>query len=299
MKVAVIGASGQLGSDLVKAFGEDAIPLTRRDLDVTDAASLNILKELEPEVIINTAAYVRVDDAEVEVEKAFRVNAIGAFNVAKVCNEINAVNVYISTDYVFDGAKGEPYEEDDVPNPINVYGLSKYTGELFTRNFSFKKKTLPKKYYVIRSSSLYGKAGSSGKGGNFVEFMIQKAKNGEEIKVVKDQFMSPTYTKDVAVMLKRFLAITPEFGFYHIANEGYCNWYDFTKEIFNVLGWDAKIQITPIKSSELKKLARRPIFSVLKNNKLDDLGLRMRDWKEALRDYLIEKGWMRGRKARG
>ena len=134
MKVAILGANGQVGSDLVKVFGEDAIPLTRRDLDVTDPESVKILNELRPDVVINTAAYVRVDDAEVEVEKAFQVNAIGALNVAKVCNEINAVNVYISTDYVFDGAKGVPYTEEEIPNPINVYGLSKYTGEIFTRN---------------------------------------------------------------------------------------------------------------------------------------------------------------------
>jgi dTDP-4-dehydrorhamnose reductase len=131
--------------------------------------------------------------------------------------------------------------------------------------------------------------------------MIQRAKNGEEIKVVDDMFMSPTCTKDVSRMLKRFLdlAIKPEFGVYHIVNEGYCNWYDFTKEIFNILGGNAQIQITPIKSSELKRLARRPTFSALKNTKLEKLGLRMRDWKDALKDYLIEKGGMRGRKARG
>ena len=299
MKVAIIGANGQLGSDLVKVFGEEAIPLTHRDLDVTDIESVKILNVLKPDVIINTAAYVRVDDAEVEVEKAFQVNAIGALNVAKVCNEINAVNVYISTDYVFDGAKGVPYTEEDIPNPINVYGLSKYAGEILTRNFSLKKKTLPKKYYVIRSSSLYGKAGARGKGGNFVEFMIQKARSGEELKVVDDQFMSPTYTKDVAVMLKRFLKIKPEFGVYHIVNEGYCGWYDFTREIFNILGWDAQIQITPIKSSELKRLAKRPTFSVLQNKKIEEIGLEMRSWRDALKDYLIEKGWMRGRKAIG
>jgi dTDP-4-dehydrorhamnose reductase len=244
------------------------------------------LKELKPDVIINTAAYVRVDDAEVEVEKAFQVNAIGALNVAKVCNEIDAVNIYTSTDYVFDGAKGEPYEEEDVPNSINVYGLSKYTGEVFTRNYS-------KKYYIVRVASLYGKASARGKGGNIVDFMIQRAKNGEEIKVVDDTFMSSTYAKDVSRMLKMFLdldlGIKPAFGVYHIVNEGYCNWYEFTREIFNVLGGDAQIQITPIKSSELKRLARRPVFSALKNKKLDDLGLRMRDWKEALKDYLIEK----------
>jgi dTDP-4-dehydrorhamnose reductase len=248
---------------------------------------MKILKELKPDVIINTAAYVRVDDAEVEVEKAFQVNAIGALNIAKACNEINAVNVYISTDYVFDGAKGAPYEEEDIPNPINLYGLSKYAGEILTRNLSLKKKALPKKYFVIRSSSLYGKAGARGKGGNFVDSVIQKARAGEELKVVDDQFMSPTYTKDVAVMLKRFLAINPEFGVYHIVNEGYCSWYEFTREIFTILGWD--VEVKPIKSSELKRLARRPIFSALRNKKLDDLGLRMRNWKEALNDYLTEQ----------
>lgn len=283
MKVAIIGANGQLGSDLVEAFGEDAIPLTRRDLDVTDPESLKILNELRPKVVINTAAYVRVDDAEVEVEKAFQVNAIGALNVAKACNEINAVNVYISTDYVFEGTKGEPYEEEDIPNPINAYGLSKYAGEVFTRNYS-------KKYYIIRVASLYGNAGASGKGGNFVDSMIQRAKKREEIKVVDDMFMSSTYTKDVSRMLKRFLdlEIKPEFWVYHIVNEGYCNWYDFTREIFTILRWD--VEVKPIRSSELKRLARRPVFSALKNKKLDDLGLGMRNWNDALKDYLIEKG---------
>ena len=292
MKVAIIGANGQLGSDLVDVFGAEAIPLSHRDLDVTDLESLKILNELRLEVVINTAAYVRVDDAEVEAEKAFQVNAIGALNVAKVCNELDVLNVYISTDYVFDGIRGAPYEEEDVPNPVNVYGLSKYAGEIFTRNYS-------EKYYVIRVASLYGKVGASGKGGNFVEFMIQKARNGGEIKVVDDVFMSPTCTKDVSRMLKRFIEIKPEFGIYHIVNEGYCNWYDFTREIFYILGWDAKIHIIPIKSTELKRLARRPIFSALNNKKLEEFGLRMRNWKEALKDYLMEKGWVRGRKARG
>jgi len=283
MKVAVIGANGQLGTDLVEVFGEEAIPLTHKDLDVTDFESLKILKELKPDVIINTAAYVRVDDAELYPEKAFQVNAIGALNVAKIANEINAVNVYISTDYVFDGTKGEPYAEDDVPNPLNVYGLSKYAGEIFTRNYSTK-------YYIIRVASLYGKAGASGKGGNFVEFMVQKAKNGEEIKVVDNMFMSPTYTKDVARMLKKFLELRPEFGVYHMVNEGYCSWYEFTKAIFEILGWE--VEVKPIKSNELKRLAKRPQFSALKNKKLEELGLKMRLWREALGGYLGEKGYL-------
>jgi len=283
MRIAIIGANGQLGTDLVEVLREEAIPLTRKDLDVTDFESLKILKELKPDVIINTAAYVRVDDAELYPEKAFQVNAIGALNVAKIANEINAVNVYISTDYVFDGTKGEPYSEEDAPNPISVYGLSKYAGEIFTRNYS-------PKHYIIRVASLYGKAGASGKGGNFVEFMIQKAKRGEEIRVVDDMFMSPTYTKDVARTLKKFLELKPEFGVYHMANEGYCSWYEFTKAIFEILGWD--VEVKSIKSSELKRLAKRPMFSALKNEKLEKIGLKMKPWREALREYLEEKGYL-------
>lgn len=287
MRVAIIGANGQLGSDLVEVFGGDpsfeVIPLTHADLDVTVPDKLKVLKELKPDVIINTAAYVRVDDAELYPKKAFAVNAIGALNVARVAEEIGAINVFISTDYVFDGTKGEPYTEEDVPNPINVYGVSKYAGEIFTRNYS-------RKHYIIRVASLYGKAGASGKGGNFVEFMVQKARNGEEIRVVDDMFMSPTYTKDVARTLKEFLKLKPEFGVYHMVNEGFCSWYEFTKAIFEILEWD--VEVKPIKSSELKRLAKRPLFSALQNKKLEEIGLRMRPWREALEEYLGEKMYL-------
>ncbi|ACS91095.1 dTDP-4-dehydrorhamnose reductase [Thermococcus sibiricus] len=287
MRVAIIGANGQLGSDLVEVFGSDSsfevVPLTHSDLDVTILDTLEVLKKLKPDVIINTAAYVRVDDAELYPEKAFQVNAIGALNVARVAEEIDAVNVYISTDYVFDGSKGEPYTEEDIPNPINVYGLSKYAGEIFTKNYS-------RKHYIIRVASLYGKAGASGKGGNFVEFMVQKAKRGEEIRVVDDQFMSPTYTKDVARTLKKLLELKPEFGVYHMVNDGFCSWYEFTKAIFEILGWE--VDVRPIKSDELKRLAKRPRFSALRNKRLEGLGLKMRPWRSALKEYLREKGYI-------
>ncbi|ASJ06382.1 dTDP-4-dehydrorhamnose reductase [Thermococcus pacificus] len=287
MKIAIIGANGQLGTDLVEVFGEDpsfeVIPLTHKDLDVTIPESLRILKELKPDVIVNTAAYVRVDDAELYPEKAFAVNAIGALNVARVSSEIGTINVYISTDYVFDGEKGKPYTEEDVPNPVNVYGASKYAGEIFTRNYS-------EKYYIIRVASLYGKAGASGKGGNFVEWVIEKAKRGEELKIVNDQFMSPTYTMDVARTLKEFLKLKPEFGIYHMVNEGYCSWYEFTRAIFEILGWE--VEVKPIKSSELNRLARRPRLSALENRRLHKIGLRMPNWKERLKRYLVEKRYL-------
>ncbi len=285
MRVAIIGASGQLGTDLLRGFGEDSsfevVPLAHKDLDVTRPETLSLLKEIKPDVIINTAAYVRVDDAELYPEKAFAVNAIGALNVARVAGEIGAINVYISTDYVFDGEKGEPYTEEDVPNPINVYGASKYGGEVFTRNYSGKS-------YIIRVASLYGKAGASGKGGNFVEWVIEKAKRGEELRIVDDQFMSPTYTGDVAGTLGEFLKLKPEFGVYHMVDEGHCSWYGFTRAIFEILGWD--VEVKPIKSSELNRLARRPGFSALENRKLRKLGLSMPGWREGLREYLKEKG---------
>jgi dTDP-4-dehydrorhamnose reductase len=271
MKVAVIGAAGQLGSDLVEAFG--AVPLTHKDVDVTDPYSVNILKEIKPDVVINAAAYVRVDDAETETDEAFRTNAIGALNVARACDEIGAVDVYISTDYVFDGKKGEPYVEEDAPNPINVYGLSKYAGEVLTANRSSK-------HYTIRVASLYGKAGS----GNFVDSIIKKAREEGVIRVVDDVFMSPTYSEDVSNMLKRFLYLEPLFGVYHLVNEGCCSWFDFAKEIFDILGED--VRMTPIKSDELGRKAKRPAFSALKNRKLGYLGLEMRSWENALRDYL-------------
>ena len=287
MRVAIIGASGQLGTDLVEVFGEDSsfevLPLTHKDLDVTRPETLKLLRDIKPEVIINTAAYVRVDDAEIYPEKAFAVNAIGALNVARVASEVDAITVYISTDYVFDGEKGEPYTEVDVPNPVNVYGASKYAGEILTRNYSGK-------YYIIRVASLYGKAGASGKGGNFVEWVIQKAKKGEKLRIVDDQFMSPTYTKDVARALKEFLKIQPEWGVYHMVNEGYCSWYEFTKAIFEILNWE--VEVKPIKSRELNRLARRPRFSALENTRLHGLGLSMPSWREGLKEYLEEKGWL-------
>ena len=236
MKVAVIGATGQLGSDLVKVF-EDVIPLTHRDIEVTDLSSCEILKELKPDVVINTAAYHKTDECEENPEKSFLVNSVGARNIALICKEIGAIDVYISTDYVFDGSKGEPYTEEDVPDPINVYGVSKYAGEILTRNICDR-------YYIVRVASLFGIAGASGKGGNFVETMIKKGKSGDELYVVDDITMSPTYTKDAAVAIEKILSYKLPYGIYHVTNEGCCTWYEFAKAIFEITGIDAKLNPT-------------------------------------------------------
>ncbi|NPA75630.1 MAG: dTDP-4-dehydrorhamnose reductase [Euryarchaeota archaeon] len=278
MRVAVIGANGQLGSDIMRVFGENAIPFTHDELDVSRPDTLDILRKVNPDVIINTAAYVRVDDAEMHPEIAFNVNAIGAMNVARIAEKLGAVNVYISTDYVFDGTKGAPYTEEDRPNPINVYGISKYTGEIFTRNYSSK-------HYIVRVASLFGGAGARGKGGNFVTFILEKAKRGEEIRVVDDMFMSPTYTRDVAEALYRFLAEKPEYGVYHMVNEGFCSWYEFAQEILDVANLDA--QITRIKSNELSRLAKRPQNSALTAEKIKRYSVKLNSWKQALKNYMF------------
>ncbi|ADI32009.1 dTDP-4-dehydrorhamnose reductase [Staphylothermus hellenicus] len=281
MRVAVIGASGQLGSDIVFVLGDDAIPLTHQDVDVTDASSLDVIRDLKPDVIVNTAAYHKVDECELNPLKTFNVNSVGALNVAKIANEVDAINIYISTDFVFDGKKGRPYNEDDQPNPVNVYGLSKYIGEIVTRNYS-------RKYYIIRLASLFGVKGARGKGGNFIDKITEKARRGEPIRVVDDMIMSPTYTKDVARMLKKLLELRPEYGVYHMVNEGYCSWYELAKTVFEIIGWDADIK--PIKTRDLNLVARRPLFSALENRRLHKLGFRMRPWREALKEYLVERG---------
>ena len=184
MKIAIIGSTGLLGTDLVKTLGivHEIIGLTHNDIEVADYESCMIIKKHRPEVVINTAAFHKTDQCEEEPMKTFSVNTLGARNLALITKEIAAKNVCISTDYVFDGSKEEPYTEDDVTAPINTYGISKLAGEHFSRQNP--------KHYIIRIASLFGKAGASGKGGNFVETMITKAKKNTPIKVIDDMWMS-------------------------------------------------------------------------------------------------------------
>jgi len=282
MKIAIIGSTGQLGTDLMKTLKHEheAIGLTHQDIEVTNYNSCLILREHRPDVIINTAAFHKTDQCEEEPLKTFHVNAIGAKNVATISKEIQATTIFISTDYVFDGSKNEPYTEDDTANPINTYGISKLAGELYTKQNP--------KHYIVRLASLFGVAGASGKGGNFVETMITKAKKNEIISVVDDMWMSPTYTKDAATTIKKIIESNLPFGTYHVTNQGYCTWFQFSQEIFKQTGLNSTLK--PIKTNQLQTKAKRPRFSALKSIKLPKHGLKMRDWKEALRHYLIEKG---------
>jgi len=281
MKVVLIGASGQLGNDIVTVVPSkiDLIPLSRKDVDVTVKEQVeNVIKNFSPEIIINTSAYVKVDMAEEEVDKAFLVNAIGVKNLVDICKELGICFLHISTDYVFDGKKLEskkPYTEEDTPNPINIYGLSKYTGELIIQNYL-------EKYYIVRVASLYGKAGASGKGGNFVYTIIKKAKSGEPLRVVNDIFMSPTYTLDAAQKIWEIILRNKPYGIYHVTNSGYCSWYEFAVKILEYTGLINKVDIKPVKHTEFKAKAKRPLWSPLTSIK----GIKLRPWQEALRDFI-------------
>ncbi len=282
MKIAIIGSSGQFGQDLMEILQLDheVIGLTHQDIEVTDFKSIQSLKEHKPNIIINTAAFHKTDQCEDEPLKTFSVNAVGPKNVAAISKEIDATNVFISTDYIFSGSKSEPYTEKDIPNPINTYGISKLAGELFTKQAP--------NHYIFRVASLFGVAGASGKGGNFVETMIKKAEKNELISVVDDMWMSPTYTKDAAEMIRKILELRLPFGTYHLTNKGQCTWFQFAQEIFQLLGINS--DLNRIATSQLQTKAKRPLFSPLKSVKLAKYNLEMRNWKEALCSYLVEKG---------
>jgi len=286
VKVAVTGANGQLGTDLCRALHSfDVIPLTHADIEITDMASVRAaMLKRNPSIIVNTAAYVRVDDCEDEKEKAFQVNALGARNVAVVAQELGARLVHLSTDYVFGGEiepRTTPYTEFDTPVPLSIYGKSKIAGENLVRHFCLK-------YFIVRASGLFGVAGSSGKGGNFIETMLRLAKERDELKVVNDQIFSPTYTRDLARKIAQLMH-TEYYGIFHITNKGACSWYDFTTEILKLAG--IKTPVFPITSDQYPQKAKRPRYSVLDNYHLRLLGMDdMRPWQEALKDYLAARG---------
>lgn len=286
MKVAVTGANGQLGTDLCRALHNfDVVPLTHADIEVADMTSVKkALLKLKPAVIINTAGYVRVDDCEDQKDKAFSINALGARNVAVVAQELGARLIHLSTDYVFGGDeshKNNPYTEFDVPAPLNTYGRSMLAGEDFVRH-------LCDRHFVVRTSGLYGTAGSSGKRGNFVETVLKLARERDELRIVDDQVLSPTYTRDLAQKMAQLIP-TEYYGIFHITNGGYCSWYQFSREILRLAGMKARI--IPITSDEYPQKARRPSYSVLDNCHLRLQGMDdMRPWQEALKDYLTAKG---------
>jgi len=284
MKVLLIGANGQLGTDLLKVFqaaGDTVVPFTHAQLDVCSEAQIaEAMAKAKPDVVLNTAAYHRVDECEHKSALAFQVNGTAVMYLAQASKAAGATLVHYSTDYVFGGyEKGSPYEETDLPAPVNVYGTSKVVGEHLIAAYA-------ERYFTIRTCGLYGVAGSSGKGGNFVETMLKKAMAGDAIRVVDDQILTPTYTADLA-QATRDLILTGRYGLYHVSSEGQCSWYDFTRYIFETAGLDAKL--SPVKSSEFASPVRRPANSVLSKAKLRAVGVSIPSWKDALLRYLEER----------
>jgi dTDP-4-dehydrorhamnose reductase len=233
--------------------------------------------------VINTSAFHKVDVCEDEVAPSFAVNAGGAYMLARLAAELDFTLVHYSSDYVFTGDARVPYRETDVARPISVYGVSKLAGENLVRGYA-------PRHYVIRTTGLYGVAGASGKGGNFVETMIRLGKAGP-VRVVDDQVMTPTATADLAEATAALLARDGEvpYGLYHITSGGQCSWFHFAQTIFELAGM--QVDLTPITTAESGSKARRPHFSVLDHGKWMAAGFaELRPWRAALGDYLRAKG---------
>ncbi|MGZ4974493.1 MAG: dTDP-4-dehydrorhamnose reductase [Limisphaerales bacterium] len=282
MKVAVIGANGQLGSDLVEAFAantDSVCALTHREIEIGNLESVRSrLQDDNPDLVVNTAAMHHVENCEKDPISAYAVNAIGARNLATVTRDLGAPLVHVSTDYVFDGNKKSPYVEDDAPLPLNVYGNSKLAGEYYVR-------TVNPKHFVLRTSGLYGAHQCRAKGGrNFVELMLELARTRGQVRVVSDEFVSPTPTRDLAWQIVR-LSQSNSYGLYHATSEGSCSWHEFAREIFELAG--VKVKLESAAPGEFPAKAPRPAYSVLENKHLKKLGLNgFHSWQEGLENYL-------------
>jgi dTDP-4-dehydrorhamnose reductase len=280
MKVAVIGANGQLGTDLMDVLSakHDVTGLNHADIEITEIDSVKkALSTIKPSVVLNTAAYHIVPEAEKFPAKAFQINGTGAMNLAKVCQDLNIRLVHYSTDYVFDGKKQKPYTEEDRPNPLSVYANTKLSGEYFALNYCDNS-------YVIRVSGIYGKVPCRAKGGNFITTMIKLANEKPEVRVVNDEILTPTPTYYIAKNTAALIN-TDSFGLYHMSCEGEVSWYEFAKVIWETLGLKTPLYAASVKDFPL--VVKRPFYSVLENKNLNKLGINeMPEWKEALIQFL-------------
>ncbi len=274
MKIFLTGAEGQLGRELQRRLqGTNFLPTDVKELDITnEIAVATMISSYKPDVVIHGAAWTQVDAAEEKVDLAYRVNAIGTQNIAMACREVNATMVYISTDYVFDGKLGRAYTEFDAPNPLSVYGKSKYAGEMLARHATDK-------LFILRTAWLYGD------GPNFVRTMLKLGQEREVLQVVDDQYGCPTSTVDLAEAVLR-ISQTKRFGTYHAVNNGVTTWCGFAKKIFELAG-NTKVKVTPVTTEQFVRPAPRPAYSPMDTRLLGlALGWTPRVWEEALRDYL-------------
>ncbi len=283
INVLLIGRNGQLAGELAKnavEFGFNVLSYSRRDLDIRDPRRIaKVLTETNPDIVINAAAYNLVVQSEEEPLKAMDLNFLAVKNLSSLCKSRDITFVTFSTDYVFDGNKGSLYAEDDDPNPLQMYGMSKLAGEYVALS------VYPAKTFIIRTSGIYGGLTGSPDKGNFVLNIIKEATGKKELEVNSGQIVSPTSAGDLARATWQLLRLQVDPGIYHIVNEGYCSWYEFAEELIKLAGLSTEIK--PIDRSDNAGEVRRPKFSALGNIKAKQLGIVLPPWREALNSYII------------
>lgn len=277
MKVLVTGINGQLGHDVMGELnkrGHEAVGVDIEEMDITDAECVKrVMTQTAPDAVIHCSAYTAVDRAEEEVELCRRVNAEGTKNVAEVCAGLDCKLLYLSTDYIFSGEGERPWEPGDEPDPLNVYGLTKFEGEQ-------EIKSRLKKYFIVRISWVFGVNGN-----NFIKTMLRLGRENGAVRVVDDQIGSPTYTYDLAVLLVDMIE-TERYGEYHASNEGICSWYEFAKEIFAAAGMN-EVEVTPVSSEEFPAKAKRPKNSRMSKEELVKNGFnKLPSWQDAVKRYV-------------
>ena len=284
MRILLIGATGQLGSDLIKNNpGHHIVAPTKTKLDVTRSDTIaTAIRDLRPDWVINTAAFHNVPLCEEYPEQAFRVNCVAVRDLALVCKTHGARLMTFSTDYVFNGEQRKPYCEEDCPEPLQIYGISKLAGEAIARAVAADC------VIVVRTCGLYGQSGAASKGGNFVENRINDGRSSDALEMACDQTVCPTSTYDLSNAVYELIA-KPSLGFgiYHLVNEGECTWYEFTRAIYEYL--DIKTPVHPIDRGGLTNSMRRPLYSVLANTRARSLDIKLPPWQDALKRYLQEK----------
>jgi dTDP-4-dehydrorhamnose reductase len=283
MKILITGSKGQLGQELAGVLpgrGHEVVALSRRELDIADADAVELAVETHsPRLVVNAAAYTNVDSCETERDLAYSVNALGPRNLAQVCERRRCELLHVSTNYVFDGENDRPYEPFDPPNPISAYGRTKLAGEEYVKH-------LTGRWYVVRSAGVYGR------GHNFVRTMLRLGAEREVLNVKDDEFISPTYARDLAEGIAAVVE-AGNYGLFHLTNAGSCSWYEFTREIFRLAG--VEVELIPIPSSDYPLPAARPA-----NGLLSSLGSpELRHWREALADYLEREAVLSGGAAQG
>ena len=278
MKIFLTGANGQLGRELQKRLtGTDFMATDLPEMDITDVETVAaMIGDYKPDTVIHCAAYTQVDAAEEKMDLAWRINVIGAQNVAMACRSVNASMVYISTDYVFDGKLGRFYTEFDAVNPLGVYGKSKYAGEVLARQAN-------ERLYVLRTAWLYGE------GPNFVRTMLKLGQERDELQVVNDQYGCPTSTVDLAEAVLRIIG-TGRYGTYHVVGSGVTTWHGFARKVFELSG-NTRVRVMPVTTEQFVRPALRPAYSPLDTRLLRlALGWSPRPWEEALTEYLQCEG---------